>query len=73
MKLTWTCHICGDERPDARISVFTKPLTFPEQENILGPIKSGNIAASQNIRHCNDREACVLGAETFSFLRKKDK
>ncbi|GAI90131.1 unnamed protein product, partial [marine sediment metagenome] len=23
---TWKCHICGEERPDDRLSVLSKPL-----------------------------------------------
>lgn len=43
--LTWTCHSCGEERPDAQIDVATFPLKdFP----------GGEI----NIRYCNDRIEC---------------
>ena len=59
--LTWTCHICEDERPDAKISVLTKPHTFP-----------GGVIAEQNIRYCNDRKACIEGAEEFSFFKDED-
>jgi len=55
--LTWTCHICEDERPDAKISVLTKPHTFP-----------GGVIAEQNIRYCNDRQECIKGAGDFTFF-----
>jgi len=54
--LTWTCQICGQERPDERISVVTKPLVI-----------NGQTVGEQNIRYCNDRAACIEGAKTFSF------
>jgi hypothetical protein len=49
---TWTCHVCGDERPDALISVKTHHR------------KIGQVEFDENIRYCNDREKCIAGAET---------
>ncbi|MBA7528552.1 hypothetical protein ES705_20739 [subsurface metagenome] len=57
---TWKCHICGEERPDERISVLSKPLIINGQV-VLG--------SQQNIRYCNDRPACVEGAKEFSFFK----
>jgi PHP family Zn ribbon phosphoesterase len=55
--LTWKCHICGDERMDAQISVRTN-----ESENVSGvPVK-------QNVRYCNDRPECIEASKTFSFF-----
>lgn len=59
--LTWTCHVCGDERPDSRISVLTKPLNFP------------GVVAEQNIRYCNDRETCRAGAEDYTFVARRSR
>jgi len=56
---TWKCHICGEERPNGKISVLTKPLI------INGQVVPG---AGQNIRYCNDRPACIEGAKEFSFF-----
>jgi hypothetical protein len=56
--LTWTCHICKKERPDALISVLSKPL-----------IIAGQQAGNQNIRYCNDNPECIEGAKTFSFVK----
>ena len=53
----WKCHICGEERPDEKISVVTKPLVI-----------NGQTVGDQNIRYCNDRPACIEGAKTFSFV-----
>ena len=48
--LTWTCHVCGEDRPDAMISVFSRTVMI------------GKIEAQENVRYCNDRPACVEGA-----------
>lgn len=58
--LTWSCHICGRERPDAKISVLTKPL-----------IIKGQIVGEQNIRYCNDNPDCIDKAKSFSFVKEK--
>lgn len=55
--LTWECHICHEERPDDKISVISKPLDIP------------GVVAEQNVRYCNDRQACVAGAQTYSFIK----
>ncbi len=55
--LTWTCHICGKERPDAKISVLSKPL-----------IISGRICGEQNIRYCNDNPGCREKAKTKKWI-----
>jgi len=60
-KLTWKCHVCGDERPDAKISVLTKPL-----------VVNGVVFGEQNIRYCNDRLACIEGAPDVDFVKKKE-
>jgi len=44
--LTWKCHICGEERPDNKISVVTYPL-----KNLEG--------AERNLRYCNDKKECI--------------
>jgi len=59
-RLTWKCHICGEERPDDKIWVVTKPL-----------IINGEVVGEQNIRYCNDRRRCVLGAKEFSFFKEE--
>ena len=60
-ELTWKCHICGDIRPDDRISVRTTDISA----------KSGLPPGTmqQNVRYCNDREKCIEGAKTFSFVK----
>ena len=46
---TWTCHVCGKDRPDAQISVYTED----------SPTVPG---MSVNVRHCNDVATCAAGA-----------
>lgn len=41
--MKWTCHVCGDERPDAKTSVAK------HQVGIVGV----------NVRYCNDRAECM--------------
>lgn len=58
-KLTWTCHVCGDERPDQLISVRTRDIS---DRFHLPPG-----TAQENVRYCNDRAACVDGSKDVSF------
>ncbi len=51
---TWTCHICGAERPDDKISVLSKPTMMD--------------GVTQNIRYCNDKPGCVEEAKTFDLF-----
>lgn len=50
--LTWTCHVCGDERPDRAISVAQH----------VTPIMGGRTHMTRNVRYCNDRESCAAAA-----------
>jgi hypothetical protein len=54
---TWTCHVCKEERPDAAISVLSKP-----------GLLAGRFPFTENVRYCNDRPACIAGAKDVSFL-----
>ena len=47
----WTCHVCNRERPDAKISVYSKPLVI-----------NGQVVGTQNIRYCNDNPECIQRA-----------
>lgn len=51
---TWTCMVCGAERPDAAISVAHRPLKGMESAFILG--------TRVNVRYCNDNPECVATA-----------
>lgn len=52
--ITWTCHICGKERPDDKISVFTKDLSASRG------LPPGTMKA--NVRYCNDNPRCCARA-----------
>ena len=47
--LTWTCHVCGEERGDRDIGVRSFPM-----KNLPG--------AEMNIRYCLDNLECWNGA-----------
>lgn len=49
--LSWTCHVCGEERPDALIGVYEDFEYLP---------RGGLVTA--NVRYCRDRSACFDGA-----------
>jgi len=57
---TWKCHVCKEERPDRFISVR-------QHHTVLK-----GVDITQNVRYCNDREACIAGAEDFRFLRENE-
>lgn len=56
--LTWTCHICSDERPDAAISVHKQPVLSDLGDDLI----------QRNIRYCNDRPSCHEGAINMAPL-----
>ena len=60
--LSWKCHVCGEDRPDAQISVFKRDV------GVDGGMPAGTM---MNVRYCNDNPKCVEGAKTFSFTEKK--
>lgn len=53
----WECDVCGAMRSGAKIDVHYRKIDF------------GGVRGITNVRHCNDREACLEGARTFSFFR----
>ncbi|MBA7691992.1 hypothetical protein ES703_100548 [subsurface metagenome] len=58
-ELTWTCHVCKRVRPDAKISVVTKPYMF-----------DGVQIGKQNIRYCNDNPDCIAKAQDYSHFKE---
>ena len=54
---TWNCDVCHQKRPDAKISVLSKPVKGYE-----------GIEVTQNIKYCNDREPCRYGAENLELI-----
>lgn len=59
--LTWSCLVCGRERPDEAIGVTHQPV--PGAEHLYPGI------ARFNVRHCIDRPSCVLIASRPDWLR----
>lgn len=59
-KISWTCHICHDVRPDEKISVKTTDVSADHG------LEAGVLR--QNVRYCNDRQACMEGALAFRFF-----
>ena len=62
MNITWTCHVCGAERPDACISVHKRDVST----EVAPYLPDGTI--TENVRFCNDRAPCVLAAKTYRHL-----
>ena len=59
--ITWTCHICGERRPDNKISVFTSEVD-----------RGFGIVITQNVRYCNDKDTCIEAAKTFSHFEERN-
>ena len=53
-ELSFTCMVCGDRRPDDKISVYKT-----DQSKAFG-LPEGSV--QQNVRYCNDRKPCIDGA-----------
>ena len=53
--VTWSCHVCGTERPDNLIGVYST-----EQE--IG----SEVKLRTNVRYCLDRPACRQGAPAIA-------
>jgi len=62
--LTWKCHICGEERPDEKISVYSTTQEIPGTHG-------GTMTV--NVRYCNDKPACIEAAPHFSFFKRGPK
>lgn len=64
MELTWTCHACGEVRPDRAISVHKVDIS----EGYKLPARS----MTMNFLYCNDRSAChekALSARSLQDMR----
>lgn len=49
-EITWSCMVCGRERPDESISVYSETHFM------------GRVPLTYNVRYCNDREHCSENA-----------
>jgi hypothetical protein len=61
--LTWTCNVCGKERPDAQISVASAVEQFGAGAEMI-----------TNTRYCNDNPVCARMAPLLAsnVLEKTD-
>lgn len=55
--MTWSCHICEDERPDRFISVRKNKL-----------LMETGIEIQENLRYCNDRASCINAVKTAHLI-----
>lgn len=60
---SWTCHICGEERTDDKVSVRKHDRS---EENGLQP---GTFM--ENVRYCNDNIICIENSKTHSLFKDK--
>lgn len=58
--LTWTCHACGQERPDDLIGVATAYGTIPSPARRLN---GDGASFAVNQRYCVDRVECFKTAQ----------
>ena len=61
---TWICHVCGEERSDACISVHTRDISADHK------LQPGMM--KQNVRYCNDNKECAEAAKTYNILKKEE-
>ena len=54
----WTCHGCGESRPDSKISVATVDIS--KRFNL----KPGMV--KHHLRYCNDRPECKLTVDKMN-------
>ena len=47
-RMTWTCHVCGDRRPDKKISVSSEKTQSSQSNHTF----------HWHIRYCNDKTKC---------------
>lgn len=52
--IRWRCEVCGNLRPDDKISVHTVDVS----EKWGLPVR----CAQRNVNYCNDRQSCIDGA-----------
>ena len=55
---TWTCMICGKERPDADISVYKRRMEV-----------TAGFLTEVNIRYCNDKYMCLDWAKKAPTMK----
>lgn len=56
---TWFCDVCGNERPDAAISVRKNDVSL-QHDCPLGTV-------IENLKYCNDNSDCARAVQTMSL------
>lgn len=64
LDVTWSCLVCGQERPDEAIGVTHQPV--PGAEHLFPH------SVRYNVRHCIDQPACVLVASRRDWMRLRE-
>ena len=59
----WTCHVCGENRPERFVSVHKRDNS---EKYSMSP---GTFV--ENIRYCNDKHKCIKGSRTHSNFTKE--
>jgi hypothetical protein len=54
--LTWSCHFCGDERPDEKIAVA-----------VVETRSNTGVEIRHTRRYCRDREQCEAAAAAWAL------
>ena len=54
--IEWTCHVCGELRPDDKISVYSRTIS------------KHDIPITENVRYCNDNPECIEGAKKVRWI-----
>lgn len=62
--LSWTCHACGEERPDAMIGVH--------KIDVSDHFHMPPGMAFNNVRYCLDRVKCKADAEKIRWVPPRD-
>lgn len=57
---TQTCHVCGEMRPDDKISIEKHKTVMP----------GTNMKVEENVRYCNDKAECIAAAPKVSFINR---
>ena len=60
--IEWTCHVCGELRPDDKISVHSRTVT----------LTLNNVPMTENVRYCNDNQECIDGAKKVRWIDAVD-
>ncbi len=59
--LTWICHVCRDERPDAEIAVMKR--TRLDEAVVIG--NNFRAMIETHLHYCVDRKQCALAAQRW--------